>query len=282
MVRPPCHREGVGAQGGQTAVCQQQRLEQQHDDADDAHGRGTEQQRTQTGAGGVRARAGHAWNLQRGQHKGISARHCQNQQSFAVLRDGFFDGEKSCHQKRQTQRTPDNRVSHRQIPLHDVHGAGAGWQSKQHRRSQAQGEQAFFTFLHGQDHPFCTCWCTTGDGVLPSLRSQNDCPSFLFLRQSRRLAIKPKVKALWEHLPKGAPKRGIPVGFPIFAPAIFHRPGAIPHSGRSSGFGILKSGTLPNLAAVSFSASPPVQQWRLRGLFPTSLFSEQLFGLPCT
>ena len=57
------HREGVGAQSGQTAVCQQQRLEEQNNDADDAHGRRSKQDGTQTGAGRMGAGAGDTGNF---------------------------------------------------------------------------------------------------------------------------------------------------------------------------------------------------------------------------
>lgn len=143
------HREGVRTQGGQTAVCEQQRLKQQNDDADDAHRSRTEQNRTQAGAGRMRAGAGDARQLQGGKHKGVRTCHCENQQGLAVLGNRLFDGDKSGSQKWQTQRAPRNRVSHRKIPFHDVHCAGAGWHRKEQCGGNAEGEQTFFTFFHG-------------------------------------------------------------------------------------------------------------------------------------
>ena len=144
------HREGVGAQRGQPAVCQQQRLEQQHDDADYAHRAGAKQDGAQPCPGGVGAGAGDAGDLEGGEHKGIGAGHRQDQQRLAVLGHRPFNGDQARGQKGQAQRAPGHRVTDGQIALHDVHCAGAGRHGKQQGRGAAEGEQSFFVFLHGK------------------------------------------------------------------------------------------------------------------------------------
>ena len=119
---------------------QQNGLEQQHQQPQQSHGSRSKQDGAQTGAGGMAGRAGDGGHLQRGQDKGVSAHHGQQQNGLPVVGYDFFDGEKAPHQKGQADNAPGDGMALGEEALHNVHGAGIHRQHRQ-QRGNTGGQQ---------------------------------------------------------------------------------------------------------------------------------------------
>ena len=79
------HREGIGAQGAQPAMSEQQRLEEQHHRPEEGHHRGPEQHRPQARPGRMRRAPGHRGQLHRRKNQGEGAGSGQQQAVLRIL-----------------------------------------------------------------------------------------------------------------------------------------------------------------------------------------------------
>ena len=147
------HGKGVGSQGGQAAVGQKQRLENQHDQSQDCHRGRPEQNRPQAGAGHVGAASADRGDLQGRDHKNESSGHGKKRQRPPVGIQRFADGEKSGQQKRDADYAPGNAEADWQGALHNVHGVGG----REDAQTQCQGGRRCYKFLLSfchDDSPF--------------------------------------------------------------------------------------------------------------------------------
>ena len=140
------HGEHVGAEGRDAAVTEEQRLEGEHDGADEDHHPGSEEDRPQADAGGMRRAARDRGELERREHEAEAAGGAEKQQRRSASRRSIFLVLRTlCTTAGAAAAVPDGAVDRRQVALHDVHAQAspaAGVAPRTWRRAILCGERA--------------------------------------------------------------------------------------------------------------------------------------------